>query len=143
MTKLCRSTLIVLLLCPAAALAQPGQLSLTLDEALQRGQRESLRLAEMQARVDAATAVEAGRQAAVRPLVAALAGYTRTNHVDEFLIAAPAQPARVLYPDVPDNFRTRLDLQWPIYSGGRTDALVRAARAEATARRRDRDRRRR
>lgn len=133
MTKLRRSTLIVLLLCPAAALAQPGQLSLTLDEALQRGQRESLRLAEMQARVDAATAVEAGRQAAVRPLVAALAGYTRTNHVDEFLIAAPAQPPRVLYPDVPDNFRTRLDLQWPIYSGGRTDALVRAARAEREA----------
>ena len=40
---------------------------------------------------------------------------------------------RVLYPDVPDNYRTRLDLQWPIYTGGRTDALERAARAEAAA----------
>jgi outer membrane protein TolC len=39
----------------------------------------------------------------------------------------------VLYPDVPDNYRTRLDLQWPIYTGGRTDALERAARAEAAA----------
>ena len=39
----------------------------------------------------------------------------------------------MLYPDVPDNYRTRLDLQWPIYSGGRTDALERAARAEASA----------
>ena len=132
MMKLRRS-LIALLLCPAAALAQDGQLPLTLDEALQRGQRESLRIAEMQARVDAAAAVEAGRQAADRPLVAALGGYTRTNHVDEFVIAAPGQPSRVLYPDVPDNFRTRLDLQWPIYSGGRTDALVRAARAEREA----------
>jgi outer membrane protein len=34
---------------------------------------------------------------------------------------------------VPDNFRTRLDLQWPIYSFGRADALERAARAEADA----------
>ena len=32
-----------------------------------------------------------------------------------------------------DNYRTRLDLQWPIYTGGRTDALERAARAEAEA----------
>ena len=34
---------------------------------------------------------------------------------------------------MPDNYRTRLDVQWPIYNGGRTDALVRAARAEAGA----------
>jgi outer membrane protein TolC len=40
---------------------------------------------------------------------------------------------RVLYPDAPDNYRTRLDAQWPIYNGGRTDALERAARAEASA----------
>lgn len=133
MTKFSRSTLVLLLLGSATAVAQERQEPLTLDEALQRGQRESLRVAEMQARVDAATAVEAGREAADRPLLAALGGYTRTNHVDEFLIAAPAQPLRVLYPDVPDNFRTRLDLQWPIYSGGRADALVRAARAEREA----------
>lgn len=133
MTKLCRSTLILLLLSPAAAPAQERQLPLTLDEALQRGQRESLRVAELQARVDAAAAVEAGRRAADRPLVAALGGYTRTNHVDEFVIAAPGQPSRVLYPDVPDNFRARIDMLWPIYSGGRTDALVRAARAEREA----------
>jgi outer membrane protein TolC len=124
--------LILLVLAPALARAQTP-LPLTLDEALQRGQRESLRVAEFQARVDVAAAVEAGRQAAERPLVAALGGYTRTNHVDEFVIAAPGQPLRVLYPDVPDNYRARLDFQWPIYSGGRTDALVRAARAERDA----------
>ena len=39
----------------------------------------------------------------------------------------------MVYPDVPNNYRTRLDLQWPIYNGGRTDALERAARAEASA----------
>jgi outer membrane protein TolC len=125
------STLILLILAPVAARSQT--LPLTLDEALQRGQRESLRIAEFQARVEAAVAVEAGREAAGRPLVAALGGYTRTNHVDEFFIVAPGQPLRVLYPDVPDNYRSRLDFQWPVYSGGRTDALIRAARAEREA----------
>lgn len=133
MTMLRRFTFILLVLCPVAAPAQERQLPLTLDDAQQRGQRESLRLAELQARVDAATAVESGRRAADRPLVAALGGYTRTNHVDEFRVFAPGQPTNVLYPDVPDNFRARLDLQWPIYSGGRVEALVRAARAEREA----------
>ena len=118
---------------PCAAPAQEAALPLTLDAALDRGQRHSLRLVEMQSRVEAAEAAEAGRRAADRPLVAALGGYTRTNHVDEFTIAAPGQPTRTLYPDVPDNYRARLDLQWPIYSGGRADALVRAARAERDA----------
>jgi hypothetical protein len=34
---------------------------------------------------------------------------------------------------VPDNYRTRLDFAWPIYTGGRADALTRAAQAEADA----------
>ena len=40
---------------------------------------------------------------------------------------------RVIYPDIPDNFRTRLELAWPVYTAGRVDALARAAQAEATA----------
>ena len=74
-----------------------------------------------------------GSAAARMPVVSIFGGYTRTNHVDEFGIALPAQPLRVIYPDVPDNVRSRLDLQWPIYTGGRTEALERAARAERNA----------
>jgi outer membrane protein len=106
---------------------------LTLDEAITRGVANSLRLAELQARREGAEAAVAGRQAASRPLVALTGGYTRTNHVDEFGIAVPGLPPRIIYPDVPDNVRTRLDLQWPVYTGGRTDALERAARAEREA----------
>ena len=73
------------------------------------------------------------REAADRPIVGLGAGYTRTNHVVPFAFPGPGGLPRVLYPDVPNNYRTRLDLQWPIYSGGRTDALERAARAEASA----------
>jgi outer membrane protein len=128
------ASIVLLFMWSAAASAQQPALPLTLEEALERGQRESLRIVELQARVDAAAAAEAGQRAADRPLIAALAGYTRTNHVQEFQILTPTPPLRsTLYPDVPDNYRARFDLQWPIYSGGRDDALVRAARAERDA----------
>ena len=116
-----------------AAAQETGPVRLTLDEAIAQGIAASERLAELRARENAAAASVALRAAADRPAAAAQAGFTRTNHVDEFAIAIPGQPPRVVYPDIPDNYRARLDLQWPIYSGGRTDALDRAARAEASA----------
>ena len=107
---------------------------IALAEAQVRAEQASHRLAEARAREAAAQAVVDIRAAADRPLVAAQAGYMRTNHVTPFFVpgfgGGSLQP---IYPDVPDNYRTRLDLQWPIYSGGRTDALERAARAEASA----------
>ena len=106
---------------------------LTLQDAIAQGLANSRRLAELDARAQAADFAIAGRQAAERPLVALLGGYTRTNHVDEFAISAPGRPPQVVYPDIPDNYRARIDLQWPIYTGGRGDALERAARAERKA----------
>jgi outer membrane protein len=111
----------------------PAGTPLTLDQAIERGLANSRRLAELQARIDAADAAVAGRHAADRPNVAVQGGYSRTNHVDEFSIALPGRPPQVVYPDIPDNSRSRLDLQWPIYTGGRTDALARAAEAERSA----------
>ena len=75
------------------------------------------------------------RRAAGFPVLSLQAGYTRTNHVKGFDLPDPSGSGQVvsLYSDVPDNARTRIDLQWPIYVGGRTDALARAARAEADA----------
>ena len=131
-------TLLTVLAAPSTALGGAGQQAaapvvLTLPEAIERGLAASHRLGEIEARRAGAEAAVAGREAASRPQVAAIAGYTRTNHVDEFGIQVPGQAPRIIYPDVPDNFRTRLDVQWPIYTFGRTDALERAARAEATA----------
>src|SRR5437773_8914615 len=98
---------------------QAGPLSLTLDEAISGGLAASHRLAETAARGDAAKAVAEERRAAAMPVVAAQAGYTRTNHVDAFGILLPNNQLNVIYPDIPDNYRTRLDLQWPIYTSGR------------------------
>jgi outer membrane protein TolC len=117
---------------PGLAQDQPV-LSLTLAEARVRALDASHRLAEVRARAAAAGAIVDARQAAERPLLAAQAGYTRTNHVLEFVVPTPTGAPRVLYPDVPDNYRTRLDVQWPIYTGGRSDALIRVAQAEASA----------
>ncbi|MBI4887229.1 MAG: TolC family protein [Acidobacteria bacterium] len=117
-----------------AAAAQDAQpLRLSLEEARTRAVAASHRLAEARARASVAEAAVEIRQVADRPVVGASAGYTRTNHVTEFLFPGPTGGPRVLYPDVPDNYRTRVDLQWPIYTGGRTDALERAARADASA----------
>jgi outer membrane protein len=117
---------------PAGAQQPPPILRLTLPEAQARAVQASHRLAEARAREASARAVVDARLALERPLVTASAGYSRTNHVLEFSVPGPTG-SRVLYPDVPDNYRTRLDVQWPIYSGGRTDALEQAARAEAAA----------
>ena len=76
----------------------------------------SHRLAELQARKLGAEATEAGRGAASMPSISLLGGYTRTNHVPEFRIVQLGQVVTI-YPDVPDNLRSRVDLNWPVYSG--------------------------
>jgi len=117
---------------PAHAQEAP-LLRLTLEDAVARAVAASHRLAETRARGRVAEAGVALREAARRPVIGATAGYTRTNHVLEFTVPSPTGVPRVLYPDVPNNYHSRLELQWPIYTGGRTDALERAARAEADA----------
>ena len=113
--------------------AQPAPVRLTLADAIARGHETSHRLAELEARREASDESVRVARAGGRPQVAALGGYARTNHVDEFGIFQPGVGFRLIYPDVPDNWRTRLDLQWPVYTGGRVQALTRAATADARA----------
>jgi outer membrane protein len=128
--------LIAVVLGARTVLAQPAApepLRLTLDEAVARGLETSHRIGEAVARGEAAEAAAGQRHAALMPQIAAQAGYTRTNHVDTFGVLLPNNQLRVIYPDIPDNYRSRLDVQWPVYTAGRLDALERAARIEATA----------
>jgi outer membrane protein TolC len=116
----------------------PGAVVLTLPDTIERALRASHRIGELRERQDAATAAVASRSAADMPTLSLLGGYMRTNHVDEYAIpGSPLKPPTVIYPDVPDNWRTRVDLQWPIYTFGRFEALERAARSEVTAAERD------
>jgi outer membrane protein TolC len=121
---------------PPPGQAAAGAVRLTLDDAIARAVQTSHRIGEGQARQEAATAAIGSRAAATMPFVSAMAGYTRTNHVVPFGLP-PQNPTAIIYPDIPDNWRTRLDMQWPVYTFGRFESLERAARNEATAAEKD------
>ena len=127
------AALVILAVGGRIAAQGPPTLRLSIEDALSKAVEASHRLAEARAREMAAQAGVAIREAAERPLITASAGFTRTNHVLEFGIPGPTGIPTVIYPDVPNNYQSRLELRWPIYTGGRTDALERAARAEAEA----------
>src|SRR4051812_16619760 len=122
----------------AQAPAQPT-LMLSLDEAISRAIGQSHLIEETRARGDAAAAVTGQRHAALLPQVVAQAGYTRTNHVDQFGINGAGDRFLVIYPDIPNNYRTRLDLQWPVFTAGRLNSLEAAARLDQAAAARDVD----
>lgn len=132
MTKLLALTALLAGVAPAAA-QDPAPIVLTLDEAISRALESSQRLADAQARQEGTQAAVDARVAATKPTFVMSGGYTRTNHVDEFGVPQPNGMLRVIYPDIPDNFLTRASMRWPIYTGGRTGALVRAAEAESRA----------
>jgi outer membrane protein len=118
---------------PPVQLDRPVPQRLTLAEALARATETSHVLGELKAREQTSEAVYSQNKAAELPVLSAQGGYTRTNHVSVFGFTGEDGLFRVIYPDVPDNWRTRLDMQWPIYTGGRTGALERAADAERQA----------
>ena len=117
---------------PASSFAQ-SPMRLSLSDAIARGFENSHRLAEARAREDGAKAAATTADLARKPIVGASASYSRTNHVTEFSFPQPNGTRLVVYPDIPDNFMSRMSFQWPIYTSGRVDALERAAIAEAQA----------
>lgn len=118
---------------PVAAQTSGPPLTLTLEEAVARGLASSHRIAEMMARREGLTAQLQQRKADERPQIVASGGYTRTNHVDEFGLQLPNNVFRVIYPDLPDNVRSRIEGQWTVYNSGRFAALQNATRLEGLA----------
>ncbi|MGE3841762.1 MAG: TolC family protein [Vicinamibacterales bacterium] len=130
-------TLGLLLIAVIGTARAQDMLRLSLREAIARGVETSHRLGELEAlRLARAVSVDSIR-AGKMPQVTLIGGYQRTNHVDEFGIPQPNGVVRIIYPDIPDNWRSRLDMQWSAYTGGRVEALTRAAQAEAEAARND------
>ena len=124
----------VLVACGATmAVAQTAPVNLSLEDALARGKATAPRLAEAAARQEAAAATVTSRQALRLPSLTASAGYQRTNHVDEYGIPQPGGGIKVLFPDIPNNYRGRADAAMPLYTGGRVESLVSAAQADKLA----------
>jgi outer membrane protein len=108
-------------------------LSLTVDDAIQRAVAQAPRLGEARSREAAAQATVHARAAAGAPTVTAISSYLRTNHVDEFGIPQANGTVRVIFPDIPDNYRARGELLVPIFTGGRVASAVASAKADADA----------
>lgn len=130
-----RAAIFIVVCCcvPQAALGQTAPIRVTLAEAITRGLENSHRIAEIRAREEGVKASAELASLAKKPMVSASAGYSRTNHVAEFSFPQPNGTRLVVFPDIPDNFVSRLSVQWPIFTSGRVDALERAAAAEASA----------
>jgi outer membrane protein TolC len=105
---------------------------LTVADAVSRGLETSHRLSEIRARQTGAQASVQVAHVSDQPTIAAAAGYSRTNHVRPFGFVQDGR-VTLIYPDIPDNVLSRVSFAWPIYTGGQTDALERAADAEAKA----------
>jgi len=128
-----RIALVLISLSIAGNVFAQGAIRLTLSDAITRGLDTSHRIAEVKAREEGARAAVKSAELANRPIVSASASYSRTNHVEEFSFPQPNGTFVVVYPDIPNNLLSRVGFQWPIYTSGRTDALERAAAAEASA----------
>jgi outer membrane protein TolC len=128
------SSLVILLAQALTAAAQPQEaLPLTVEAAIQRAIAHSQRLAEARARGEGAAAAVQSNEAAEWPTVTFSGSYRRTNFVPEFALTLPDGTRRVLFPEIENFYAMRASMEWPIYTAGRTDALIRAAEAEASA----------
>ena len=106
---------------------------LTLEEATERAVDRAPRLAEARAREAAARSTYDSRKAIALPSGTVSSSISRNNHVDEVLIPMPAGGSRVLYPDIPTNYRVRAEALFPVYAFGRVSATLDAARSDIDA----------
>jgi outer membrane protein TolC len=106
---------------------------LTLADALARARANSPRLSQLAAQEAAAEAALRGAQAEKMPLVDLSAGYTRNSHVDELRLTLPNGESRVLFPDIPNNYRLHAGASVPLWTGGRIESAVAAADRQRAA----------
>src|SRR6185503_17615636 len=88
---------------------EPGHetVRLTAAEAVERARAASPSMAQLRALSAVARADVQGARAARLPQLEAAAGYTRQSDVPELTLTLPGQPPRTLFPNIPDNYRTR------------------------------------
>jgi outer membrane protein len=159
MTRVVALTLLPLLLAPLRAAASdaghpaedppvdaaPPVLRLNVDEAVRLALQNSPRLSRLGALEAASEAGEREARAQRWPQVEIGGGYQRRSNVPELQIAQPSPDPTVpgqlvtIYPNIPDNWRVRAGLAWPIYTGGQTEGRIEAAAQRRAASGHDRD----
>lgn len=126
----------------AAGPAVPGAdpVRLTSGEAARLARDASSTLGRFRALEDAASADVRLARAQRRPFFEASAGYARLSNVPELTLSLPTVGTQTIFPNITDNWRTRVDVSVPLYTGGRitateamTSSLDAAARGDTAA----------
>jgi outer membrane protein TolC len=109
---------------------EPGTAPLTVEQAVALALAHAPRLRQLDFNRSAAEAGVSRAQAEEKLQVDFSAGYTRYSNVPEFAVLLPGTAGGVLFPNIPDNGRIRVGANYSLYTGGRTEGLVDAARGE-------------
>lgn len=117
---------------PAPPDGDPFPVRFSEAEAVARAKAVSPGLARLRALESAAAASVKEAKAERYPTLDFSAGYTRNSNVPIVSIPLPGGGERTIFPNIPDNYRTRLEGAVPLYTGGRITALY-----DATTRLRD------
>ncbi len=112
----------------STAAANPLVQRLTLDDAITRARANSPRLESYGALTRAASESVRGAEAGRRPDLDIQAAYSRNSNVPELILSSPGAPPRVIFPNLPSQWRTHVGASLPIYTGGRVQSQVGAAR---------------
>ena len=116
-----------------SAFAQTTPVTLSLEDAVARGRATAPRVAEAKARREAADATVTSRESLRMPILSTSAAYQRTNHVDPYAISVPGLGKTTIFDDLPNTYRGRADASMPLYTSGRTDALIAGATLDRKA----------
>ncbi len=108
--------------------ANPLVQRLTLDDAIARARAHSPRLESYSALARAASESVRGAEGGRRPDLDVQAAYSRNSNVPELILSSPGAPPRVIFPNLPSQWRTHVGASLPIYTGGRVQNQVGAAR---------------
>jgi outer membrane protein TolC len=117
----------------AAPADEPQAVRLSLAEALGQARKASPRLGQLDALRRSWAAAVRGARAARLPQLDLSAAYTRNSSVPELTIGVPGGGARTIFPNIPDNYRARAAVSVPLYTGGRLEGALDAARQQRTA----------
>jgi len=111
----------------APAESESSAVRVTLAEAIAMARAYSPRVKSLQSLESASEAQLRGAKAGRLPSVDVGGGYTRMSDVPEMVIYAPGEPPETIFPNIPDNYRARIGVTMPIYTGGRTKAQIDAS----------------
>lgn len=106
---------------------------ISLADAIGQARKASPRLGQLDALRRSSDAAVRGARAARLPQLDLSAAYTRSSNVPELTIGVPGGGARTIFPNIPDTYRARAGFSVPLYTGGRLEGALDAARQQYAA----------